>query len=51
MRFVVCAEALNGDDEVLCIIDRLVDRVADEVHVLDVPDANLLQDSQWYAAA
>ena len=43
MRFIVHADALNGDDEVLSLIDRLVDRIAYEVHRVEVPDADLLQ--------
>ncbi len=51
MRFVIHATALNGDDRILALIDRLVDRIADEVHRIDVPDADLLQDSDWYRQA
>ena len=51
MRFVVHADALNGDDEVLSLIDRLVDRIAYEVHRVEVPDADLLQISKWFASA
>jgi hypothetical protein len=42
---------LNGDDSVLSLLDRLVDRVADEVHQVDVPDVDLLQESGWYQKA
>ncbi len=48
VRFVVYTSALNGDDSVLSIIDRLIDRLADEVHRVDIPDADLLQESAWY---
>jgi hypothetical protein len=51
MRFIVLDSALNGNDEVLVLIDRLVDRLADEVHSLDVPAADLLQESSWYRSA
>lgn len=51
MRFVVDTTALNGSEEVLRLIDRLVDRVADEVHRIEVPSADLLQDSAWYQGA
>ncbi len=51
MRFVLHANALNGDDQVLALLDRLVDRIADEVHCIDVPDADLLQESLWYEEA
>ncbi len=51
MRFVLHADALNGDDQILVLIDRLVDRIADEVHRIDVPAADLLQESAWYLQA
>lgn len=51
MRFVLSVTALNGDEEVLNLIDRLVDRVADEVHRVEVPDADLLHASRWYECA
>ncbi|MCP4004054.1 MAG: hypothetical protein GY725_07655 [bacterium] len=51
MRFVLHANALNGDGQILALLDRLVDRVADEVHRIDVPDADLLQESLWYEEA
>lgn len=51
MRFVLHATALNGGDEIQGLIDRLVDRVADEVHRVEVPEADLLQHSAWYRNA
>jgi hypothetical protein len=51
LRFILHATALEGDDELLRLIDRLVDRAADEVHRVEVPDADLLQDSGWYTSA
>lgn len=51
MRFVLHVSALNSDDSTLGLIDRIVDRVADEVHLVSVPDADLLQNSSWYAQA
>lgn len=51
MRFIVHTSALNGDDLVLSLIDRLIDRFADEVHRVDVPDVDLLQESSWYQQA
>jgi hypothetical protein len=51
VKFVVYAPALNGDDSVLSLIDRLVDRFAEEVHLVEIPDADLLQDSIWYQKA
>lgn len=49
MRFVLHPAALDGEDALLALIDRLVDRVADEVHRIEVPAADLLQGSRWYA--
>lgn len=51
MRFVLFTSALDGDDAVLDHLDRLVDRVADEVHRIEVQDADLLQGSAWYRSA
>lgn len=51
MKFVLYATALNGNDEVHDLIDRLVDRVADEVHRIEVPEADLLLESGWYQSA
>ena len=51
MNFVLCAPALNGDERTLTLIDRIVDRVEEEVHQIEVPDADLLQNSHWYVQA
>ncbi len=51
MRFVLHQAALNGADDTLARLDRVVDRIADEVHEIEVPDADLLEGSQWYASA
>lgn len=51
MRFCVHVAVLNGDDAVLALLDRLVDRLAEGVHRVDVPEADLLQDSRWYGQA
>lgn len=51
MRFIVYASVLNGDDSIFILIDRLVDRLADEVHRVDVPEVDLLQESNWYREA
>lgn len=51
MRFVVDASVLNGDDSVLSLIDRLVDRLADEVHRVDIAAVDYLQESRWYRKA
>ncbi len=51
MRFVLHIDVLNGSDEALSLVDRLVDRIADEVHRIDVPDVDFLQDSEWFKGA
>jgi hypothetical protein len=51
MRFVIHNNALNGDDSSLALIDRLVDRMAEEVHRVDLPEADLLEASRWYQSA
>ncbi len=51
MKFVLHAAALNCDDSSLALIDRLIDRIADEVHRVDVPDADLVVASRWYQNA
>jgi hypothetical protein len=51
MKFVIHATALNGDDTDFVLIDRLVDRFAEEVHRVDMPEADLLEESRWYQSA
>ena len=51
MRFVLRVQALDGTDDDLRLIDRLVDRFADEVHRVDIPEADLLEASRWYKTA
>lgn len=51
MRFVLYEGALNSEDSHLRLLDRIVDRIADEIHILDVIDADVLQESRWYTSA
>ena len=51
MKFVIHATALNGEDTDFVLIDRLVDRLAEEVHRVDLPEADLLEESLWYRSA
>jgi hypothetical protein len=52
MKFVLQATALNvEDDRVFALIDRLVDRMADEVHLVDMVEADLLEASRWFHGA
>ena len=47
MRFVLPASAIDDSTVTIDAIDRLFDRVMDEVHVLILPDADLLEQSAW----
>jgi hypothetical protein len=51
VRFILFAPVLNGGDTDFILIDRLVDRLADEVHQVGVQDPELLQESSWYQKA
>jgi hypothetical protein len=48
VKFVLHAPAFNGDDITCGLIDRIVDRVSDEVHRVAVPDVDLLKESSWF---
>ena len=51
MRFVLYQSALDGSDELLALVDQIIDRVADEVHRIELPDADTLRESSWYRGA
>jgi len=51
MRFVLHDAVLNGEDPVLVLIDQLVDRVAEEIHRLEVHDVEAIEASKWYQSA
>lgn len=51
MRFVLHAPVLDGDDSVLSLLDRLVDRLADEVHRVEIREPHLLHQSTWFQEA
>ncbi|RDE49263.1 MAG: hypothetical protein DVS81_17535 [Candidatus Accumulibacter meliphilus] len=51
MRFVLHTKALNGQDESFRLIDRLIDRAADQIHRIELSDPDLLKDSGWYREA
>jgi len=51
MRFLLRPEALDGDDEILGLIDRLIDRLADEIHRIEVVDVDSLKSSNWFQSA
>lgn len=48
MLFAVKPEAMNGTDTVLDKLDDLISRVEDDIHELELADADLLEDSGWY---
>jgi hypothetical protein len=48
MRFVLPAAAIDVTVATLDAIDRLLHRVMDEVHVLVLPDADRLEQSDWF---
>ena len=50
MRFQLNASILDEDDVALAEVDRLIDRLADEVHVIEV-DADLVEETKWYQSA
>jgi hypothetical protein len=51
LRFLIHSAALNDNDKALSLIDGLIDRLADEVHWVELADADLLQESSWYQSA
>lgn len=51
MRFVIHADALNVSESGLRLLDRIVDRVEDEVHRLDLADPDALGGSAWAGEA
>jgi hypothetical protein len=48
MIFAIGQEAMNGNESVLNNLDMLVMRVEDDVHELEILDADLLEASPWY---
>jgi hypothetical protein len=51
LKFLIHDSVLNDDDSVLRLIDGLIDRLADEVHWVELKDVDLLQESSWYQSA
>lgn len=49
MRFEIASEILDGEDRLLARIDRIVDRLADGVHEVEV-DASRLRSTKWFAS-
>lgn len=48
MRFIVHTPAMNDAGPMLNILDAILARVEDNVHVMEIPDADLVEDSVWY---
>lgn len=48
MRFIVHAPAMNDDGPMLNMLDAILARVENGVHVMEIPDADMLEDSVWY---
>lgn len=52
MRFIVHASVLDAVDESAHRhVDRLLDRIVDEIHRIELPEADRLQESSWYRGA
>ena len=48
MLFVIHPQAMNGDEAVLDALDSILARTESEVHDMEIIDADLLEDSDWY---
>jgi hypothetical protein len=48
MRFAIKFSAMNGPESVLNKLDDLLARVEDEIHELEVMEADLVEESAWY---
>jgi hypothetical protein len=48
MRFAIRYSAMNASEPVLNKLDELLSRVEDEIHELEITDADLLEGSAWY---
>jgi hypothetical protein len=48
MLFAVRLDAMNGSETVLNLLDALIARIEDDIHELEIADADLLETSGWY---
>ena len=48
MIFAITQSAINGTETVLNNLDELLMRVEDDIHELEIVDADLLEGSAWY---
>lgn len=51
MLFEIRDGVLNGTEQVLGYLDSLLMRVEDEVHILEIIDADVLESSRWYQSS
>lgn len=51
MRFAVQPAAMNGPEAVQYALDAILFRVEDEVHEMDIPQADQLEESLWYRSS
>ena len=51
MRFAVQLAAMNGPEVVQNALDGILVRVEDEVHEMDIPQADQIEQSQWYRSS
>jgi hypothetical protein len=51
MLFGITHSAMNSSETVLNMLDALLTRVEDDVHELEVVDADLLENSAWYKSS
>jgi len=51
MRFAIRYSAMNGSESVLNRLDELLSRAEDEIHELEIADADLLEGSTWYLSS
>jgi hypothetical protein len=51
MIFSVTATAMNGSEPALNKLDALLKRIEEDVHVIEIQDADVLEESQWYQAS
>lgn len=48
MLFAIKYEAMNGSEIVLNLLDALLSRAEDDIHELEIVDADVLESSAWY---
>ena len=51
MRFIIKRSALQGNEATQNALDAVLGRVEDGVHILEIPDADLLEESNWYKSS